>query len=78
MMLPVAITAAVVLLLIVVLGVRIVPQQSAHVVERLGRFNGVLGPGLNVIVPFIDKLLETLLSPWLKVIESTIPVVALR
>jgi len=31
-----------------------------------------------IIVPFIDKLLEALLSPWLKVIESTIPVVALR
>jgi regulator of protease activity HflC (stomatin/prohibitin superfamily) len=53
-MLPVAITAAVVLLLVVVLGVRIVPQQTAHIVERLGRFNGVLGPGLNVIIPFID------------------------
>lgn len=56
MMLPVAITAAVVLILIVLLGVRIVPQQSAHVVERLGRFNGVLGPGLNVIIPFVDKI----------------------
>jgi regulator of protease activity HflC (stomatin/prohibitin superfamily) len=52
----VAIAAALAILLIVVMGVRIVPQQSAFVVERLGRFNGVLTPGLNVIIPFIDKI----------------------
>ncbi|MFM8292111.1 MAG: paraslipin, partial [Planctomycetia bacterium] len=52
----VAIAAALAILLIVLMGVRIVPQQSASVVERLGRFNGVLTPGLNVIIPFIDKI----------------------
>jgi regulator of protease activity HflC (stomatin/prohibitin superfamily) len=52
----VAIAAAAVLLLVVFMGVRVVPQQSAHVVERLGRFNGVLSPGLNLIIPFIDKI----------------------
>lgn len=52
----VAIAAALAILLIVLMGVRIVPQQSAFVVERLGRFNGVLTPGLNVIIPFIDKI----------------------
>src|SRR5512137_1923356 len=32
----------------------VVPQQSAFVVERLGRFNGVLTAGFHVLVPFID------------------------
>jgi regulator of protease activity HflC (stomatin/prohibitin superfamily) len=52
----VAIAAALAILLVVLMGVRVVPQQSAFVVERLGRFNGVLTPGLNLIIPFIDKI----------------------
>src|SRR5207245_5641086 len=40
----------------VVEGVRIVPQQSAWVIERLGRFEGTLEPGLNLIIPFFDKV----------------------
>src|SRR6186713_1680033 len=35
---------------------RVVPQQRAFVVERLGRFHAVLQPGLNIIVPFIDTV----------------------
>ena len=37
-------------------GVRIVPQSEKHVVERLGRLRSVLGPGINFIVPFLDKV----------------------
>jgi regulator of protease activity HflC (stomatin/prohibitin superfamily) len=37
-------------------GVRVVPQQNAWVVERLGKFHAILEPGLNIIVPFIDKV----------------------
>ena len=37
-------------------GVRIVPQQSAWVVERLGKFHGTLEPGLNLIIPFFDRV----------------------
>jgi regulator of protease activity HflC (stomatin/prohibitin superfamily) len=37
-------------------GVRIVPQQSAFVIERLGKFHGILQPGLNLIIPFLDRL----------------------
>jgi regulator of protease activity HflC (stomatin/prohibitin superfamily) len=37
-------------------GIRVVPQQQAWVVERLGKFHEVLPPGLNVIVPFIDRV----------------------
>ena len=40
----------------VIEGVRIVPQQNAWVVERMGKFHGVLEPGLNVIVPFFDRV----------------------
>jgi regulator of protease activity HflC (stomatin/prohibitin superfamily) len=37
-------------------GVRVVPQQNAWVVERLGKFHSTLEPGLNIIVPFIDRV----------------------
>jgi len=43
----------------VIEGVRIVPQQHAFVVERLGRFEGVLQPGLNLIIPFLDRIAYT-------------------
>ncbi|MDE2580669.1 MAG: paraslipin [Rhodospirillales bacterium] len=35
---------------------RIVPQQQAWLVERLGKFHRVLGPGLNIVVPFLDRV----------------------
>ena len=38
------------------LGVRIVPQSEKHVVERFGRLRSVLGPGINFVVPFLDKV----------------------
>jgi regulator of protease activity HflC (stomatin/prohibitin superfamily) len=38
------------------LGVRIVPQSQKFVVERFGRLRSVLGPGINLIVPFIDTV----------------------
>ena len=37
-------------------GVRVVPQQNAWVVERLGKFHAILEPGLNIIVPFFDSV----------------------
>ncbi len=40
----------------VIEGVRIVPQQSAFVVERLGKFHATLEPGLNLIIPFLDRV----------------------
>ena len=51
--------AGVFLVLVVVtlfLGVRIVPQGSKHVVQRLGKYHKTLGPGLNVIIPYIDTV----------------------
>ncbi|GAA0305032.1 SPFH domain-containing protein [Rhodovulum strictum] len=43
-------------ILCIVLGVRIVPQSEKHVIERFGRLRAVLGPGINFIVPFLDKV----------------------
>ena len=40
----------------IVTGVRIVPQSEKFVVERLGRLRAVLGPGINFIVPFLDRV----------------------
>jgi len=40
----------------VIEGVRVVPQQSAWVIERLGKFQQVLEPGLNVIIPFVERV----------------------
>lgn len=37
-------------------SIKVVPQQSAWVIERLGKFNTVLNPGLNFIIPFIDNV----------------------
>ena len=37
-------------------AVKVVPQQNAWVVERFGKFKAVLNPGLNFIIPFIDKI----------------------
>ncbi len=37
-------------------ALRIVPQQRSWVVERLGRFHRVLAPGLNILVPFVDRV----------------------
>ena len=42
------------IILCVVKAVRIVPQSEKYVVERFGRFRGVLGPGINFIIPFLD------------------------
>ena len=52
------IVAAVILLLVIVVlmaAIKVVPQSETKVVERLGKFHSVLQPGLNFIIPFIDK-----------------------
>ena len=40
----------------VVKSVVVIPQASASVVERLGRYRNTLNPGLNFLVPFIDRV----------------------
>ena len=48
--------AALFVILTIFLGVRIVPQSEKHVVERFGRLRAVLGPGINIIVPWLDRV----------------------
>ena len=43
-------------LITIALGVRIVPQGSKYVVQRLGKFHKTLGPGLNLVVPYVDAV----------------------
>ncbi len=40
----------------VVRSIKVVPQQNAWVVERLGKYHATLTPGLNLLVPFVDRL----------------------
>lgn len=54
-------TATVLFLLIVVVvfiikTINVVPQQHAWVVERLGKYHATLGPGLKIVLPFIDRI----------------------
>ena len=42
------------IVLLVLKGVRIVPQSEKFVVERFGRLRTVLGPGINFVIPLID------------------------
>lgn len=37
-------------------SIKIVPQQSAYIVERLGKYHVTLEPGLNIVIPFIDRV----------------------
>ena len=51
-----AIVLALFLVVSILTAVRIVPQSEKYVVERFGRLHSVLSPGINVIVPFIDRV----------------------
>jgi len=60
-------TSLIVLLVIIVFvvfivlrGVRIIPQQRIAVVERLGKYHATLSAGVNIIVPFIDRIAKIL------------------
>ena len=45
-------------ILFIIKTVKVVPQQEAWVVERLGKFHASLAPGLNFVVPFVDKVIQ--------------------
>ncbi|MGW9405002.1 SPFH domain-containing protein [Arthrobacter sp. NPDC055585] len=47
-------------LVILVKSIRIIPQARAGVVERLGKYLRTLNPGLNILIPFVDRLLPLL------------------
>ncbi|MDE6339224.1 MAG: SPFH/Band 7/PHB domain protein [Muribaculaceae bacterium] len=83
----IALAVIMVILAIVVImaGVKVVPQSETRVVERLGRFHSVLGPGLNFIVPFVDRpktiytrRIETSIGNHTVVRTTATPVIDLR
>jgi regulator of protease activity HflC (stomatin/prohibitin superfamily) len=52
----VVVVFVILVLVTISLGVRIVPQGSKQVVQRLGKYHRTLGPGLNIIFPYIDRV----------------------
>jgi len=58
---PIILTIVIVVVAIFVISViarsiRVIPQAYAGIVERLGRYQRTLNPGLNLLVPFVDRL----------------------
>src|SRR3954454_15199175 len=57
MMVLIAVVAiAVFVLFTLARTIRIVPQARAGVIERLGRYNRTLGPGLAIVIPYVDRV----------------------
>ena len=52
----VALILIIIAIIFAVKAIKVIPQQTAWVIERLGKFHKVLNPGLNFIIPFIDKV----------------------
>ena len=50
----------IVIALLLIRSIRIIPQATAGVVERLGRFHKVLNAGVNLVFPFIDVIRRTI------------------
>jgi len=52
----VAVVLLVIVFMIAAKTIKIVPQQHAWVLERLGRYHATLTPGLSIVVPFVDRI----------------------
>ena len=52
----IALVIAVIAIIFVVQTIKIVPQQHAWVVERLGKYDRTLTPGLSFVVPFLERV----------------------
>ena len=52
----IAIALVIISAIFVIKAIKVVPQQNAWVRERLGKYAGTLTPGLNFLVPFVDKV----------------------
>lgn len=60
---------AVLLIIVIRMTIRIVPQSDKFVIERFGRLHKIIGPGLNVITPFLDRVAHKV-----SVLERQLPV----
>ena len=52
----IALTIFVIAVIFISRSIKVVPQQHAWVVERLGKYHATLTPGLNILVPFVDRV----------------------
>lgn len=52
----IALIILIVAIIYIITSLKVVPQQNSWVIERLGKFHAALLPGLNVVIPFIDKV----------------------
>ncbi len=52
----IALFILVVAIIFLIKALKVVPQQNSWVIERLGRFHAALTPGLNIVVPFVDRV----------------------
>ena len=52
----VLVVVAIVVLIIIARTAVVVPQQSAYIVERLGRFHGIIQAGFHILLPFVDNI----------------------
>ena len=52
----IALVVAVIAIIFIIRTLKIVPQQNAFVVERLGKYDRTLTPGLSFVVPFVDRV----------------------
>ncbi|HMN20700.1 MAG TPA: paraslipin [Ottowia sp.] len=52
----IALVLVVIAVIFITRSIKVVPQQTAWVVERLGKYQSTLAPGLNFLVPFIDRV----------------------
>ncbi len=50
------IAITILVILVIMMSVKVVPQQKAYIIERLGKFTGTLQPGINFIIPFFDRV----------------------
>ena len=53
---PFIIGLVVLIVIVLMRSIRVVPQQNAYVIERLGKFKEIMQPGINFIIPFFDKV----------------------
>ena len=49
-------TIAIIAVITIGMGVRIVPQGAKYIVQRLGKYHSTLNPGLNFIIPYVDSI----------------------
>ena len=69
--LVVFVVLAILLIIILMKTAVVVPQQNAYVVERLGRFGGVLEAGFHILVPFFDAIRYRHTLPYVQLAQFT-------